>query len=110
MAENVGEFGYRKLTKLSLDLLFFFLILNAMQNQMELVQNIDNYIDFEVEIAGDEYRSVILLVTYIKDEKRFYGLIVDHGTGAEREIKDLPESTAHFLIGEKGVEAIKLGN
>jgi hypothetical protein len=78
-----------------------------MNNKMELTHQIDNYVDFEKELAGDEESSVIFRLTYIKDEKRFYGAIIDHRNDTEIEISDVSENTARFLIGEDAFKALK---
>ena len=67
---------------------------------MEKVNENAQYIDYEVDVAGDENRAVIFRLTYIIDESRFYAIVTDTKTDWTEEISPIPDEIAKFMLGE----------
>ena len=67
---------------------------------MEKVNENAQYIDYEVDVAGDENRAVIFRLTYIIDESRFYAIATDTKTDWTEEISPIPDEIAKFMLGE----------
>ena len=66
---------------------------------MEKVNENGHYVDYEVDIAGDENRAVIRL-TYIINKSRFYAIVTDTKTDWTGEISPIPDDeTAKFMLG-----------
>lgn len=66
---------------------------------MELVNKNAHYVDYEVDVAGDENRAVIFRLTYIINESRFYAIVTDTKTDWTEEISPIPDETAKFMLG-----------
>lgn len=66
----------------------------------EKVNENADYVDYEVDIAGDENRAVIFRLSYIINESRFYATVTDTKTGElAGEISPIPDETAKFMLG-----------
>ena len=66
---------------------------------MKLVNKNAHYIDYEVDISGDENRAVIFRLTYIINESIFYAIVTDTKTEWVEEISQIPDETAKFMLG-----------
>jgi hypothetical protein len=66
---------------------------------MELVNKNADYVDYEVDVSGDENRAVIFRLTYIINESRFYATVTDTKTDWTEEISPIPDETAKFMLG-----------
>jgi len=66
---------------------------------MEKVNENGDYIDYEVDVAGDDKRAVIFRLTYIINESRFYAIVTDTETDWTEEISPIPDETAKFMLG-----------
>ena len=66
---------------------------------MEKVNENGHYIDYEVDVAGDENRAVIFRLTYIINKSRFYAIVTDTKTDWIGEISPIPDETAKFMLG-----------
>lgn len=74
---------------------------------MQLINKNNDYVDFETELAGDEYRGVLFRLTYIIEESRFYASIYDSGSDWEGEVSPFPDDTAKFMLGENTYYELK---
>tara|TARA_R100000152_G_C6681944_1_gene115598 strand:+ start:37 stop:444 length:408 start_codon:yes stop_codon:yes gene_type:complete len=66
---------------------------------MELVNKNAHYVDYEVDVAGDDNRAVIFRLTYIINKSRFYAIVTDTKTDWIGEISPIPDETAKFMLG-----------
>ena len=72
-----------------------------MKSNMNLINHEPNaYTDYEVEIAGDEYSSVLMLLTYVHEDNSYY-LTIRHNLDGneywEHTVNEIPPITARFL-------------
>ena len=74
---------------------------------MEKVNENAQYVDYEVDVAGDENRGVIFRLTYIIDESRFYAIVTDTKTDWTEEISPIPDETVKFMLGEDAYYELK---
>ena len=66
---------------------------------MEKVNENAQYVDYEVDVAGEYDRAVIFRLTYIINESRFYAIVTDTKTDWTEEISPIPDETAKFMLG-----------
>tara|TARA_S200002703_G_scaffold139025_1_gene129544 strand:- start:1 stop:369 length:369 start_codon:yes stop_codon:yes gene_type:complete len=71
---------------------------------MKLINKNADYVDYEVDVVGDENRAVIFRLTYIINESRFYAIVTDTKTEwveeiSQEEISQIPDETAKFMLG-----------
>jgi len=66
---------------------------------MKLINKNAHYVDYEVDVVGDENRAVIFRLTYIINESRFYAIVTDTKTEWVEEISQIPDETAKFMLG-----------
>jgi hypothetical protein len=74
---------------------------------MEKINENAQYVDYEVDVAGDENRAVIFRLTYIINESRFYAIVTDTKTDWTEEISPIPDETAKFMLGENTYYELK---